>query len=82
MTQLQSQDTSGTATATIQDIQIQGDGVARIQLGKPIGFEATTNAALMAAARDPIFQNDVSYYVSGCRLSASLSEICLDCSCC
>ena len=57
------QDTGGRTTATIQSIQVQGEGVARIQLEKPIGFNATTDATLMAAARDPIFQKDVSYYV-------------------
>ena len=57
------QDTGGNGTAIIQSIQVGGDGVARIQLEKPIGFDVTTNATLMAAARDPIFHKDVSYYV-------------------
>ena len=57
------QDTGGKATASIRSIQVQGDGVAKIQLESPVGFDVTTKATLMAAARDPIFQKDVSYYV-------------------
>ena len=57
------QDAGERTSATIHSVQAQEDGVARIQLDKPIGFDVTTNAALMAAARDPIFQKDVSYYV-------------------
>ena len=49
--------------ATIRSIQVEGDGAAIIELDKPVGFDLTTNATLMSAARDPIFQKEVSYYV-------------------
>lgn len=57
------QDASEKVTASIQSIRLQDDGVATIQLEKPLGFDVTTRGTLMAAARDPIFHKDVSYYV-------------------
>ncbi|MDE0503747.1 MAG: UPF0182 family protein, partial [Candidatus Poribacteria bacterium] len=57
------QGTDGNVTSSIQSIQVQDDGIARIQLENPVGFDVTTETTLMAAARDPVFHKDVSYYV-------------------
>ncbi len=50
-------------TATVQSMVGIGDGGARVGLSQAIGFDATKKAALIAAARDPIFHKNVGYYV-------------------
>ena len=50
-------------TATIRSISPGEDGSVRVALNQGLSFDATEDAALVAAARDPIFNKNVSYYV-------------------
>jgi uncharacterized membrane protein (UPF0182 family) len=49
--------------AEIQSIVPGTNGQAKIQLSQGLKFDASQKAILVAAARDPIFHKDVSYYV-------------------
>ena len=49
--------------AQIRSISPGGDGSVRVALNQGLSFDATEDAVLVGAARDPIFNKNVSYYV-------------------
>lgn len=57
------QEGDSTHTAKIRSISPGGDRRVKIVLDQGLSFDATEDAVLVAATRDPIFNKNVSYYV-------------------
>jgi uncharacterized protein len=50
-------------SATIESINLSGNGQTQIRFSPPLQFNVTQKAVLVAPARDPIFRKNVSYYI-------------------